>query len=188
MSTAYKARNNEKIHFITITTVHWVDVFTRLNQKITILDSLKYCQKNKGLEIYAYVLMTNHLHLLCKAQEGYELANIMRDFKKHTSKQIIQNINQEPESRREWLLLIFSKSCEQLSRKQGFKVWQDGYHALEALDNAFIYQKLDYIHANPVKDMIVEKPEDYWFSSARNYAALESVLEIELIPQQLKTY
>jgi REP element-mobilizing transposase RayT len=187
MSTKYKVRNNEKAHFITITVVEWIDVFTRLNQKVTILDSLKYCQQQKGLEIYAYVLMPSHLHMLCRAKEGYELANIIRDFKKFTSKKIIQLIKEEPESRQQWLLELFSKACAHLKREQEYKVWQDGYHAEEISSNKFIYQKLNYIHNNPVKDQIVEKPEDYLYSSARNYAELDSLLYVDLIPQKWKT-
>ena len=187
MSTKYKAKHTDKAYFVTITTVNWVDVFTRLNHKTTIIDSLRYCQQQKGLEIYAYVLMPSHLHMICRAKEGFELSNIMRDFKKFTSKKIIQNIQNEPESRREWLLDLFSKACEHLKREQEYKVWQDGYHAEEISSNAFIYQKLNYIHKNPVKDRVVEKPEDYLFSSARNYAELDSLLEIELIPHLLKT-
>ena len=64
MSTKYKATTTEDAYFITITTVGWVDVFTRLNQKYIITDSLKHCQQNKGLEIYAYVIMSSHIHLL----------------------------------------------------------------------------------------------------------------------------
>jgi hypothetical protein len=60
MSTKYKIIDNEKAHFITLTTVDWIDLFTRLNHKMTIIDSLRYCQKNKGLDIFAYVLMPSH--------------------------------------------------------------------------------------------------------------------------------
>jgi REP element-mobilizing transposase RayT len=186
MSSKYKVKDNDKAHFVTITTVGWIDVFTRLNHKITIIDSLSYCQKQKGLEIYAYVLMPSHLHLICRAKEGFELQNIIRDFKKFTSKKIIQSIKEEPESRREWLLELFSKACEHLKREQEFKVWQDGYHAEELFSNKFIYEKINYIHQNPVKDMIVEKAEDYLFSSARNYSGQDAVLEIELMPHELK--
>lgn len=73
--------------------------------------------------------MPSHTHLLCMAKEGCLLSNIMRDFKKFTSKQIIETIINFPESRREWLLDFFNKACEHLKRKQTYKVWQDGYHA-----------------------------------------------------------
>lgn len=181
MSTKYKATTTEEAYFITITTVGWIDVFTRLNQKTNIIKALQYCQESKGLEIYAYSLMSSHLHLLCKGTDGYVLSDIVRDFKKFTSKKIIQTIIDEPESRREWLLDYFKKSCEHLKRNQTYKVWQDGYHAEIVETNWFIKQKVDYIHANPVKDKIVVLPEDYYFSSARNYAGLDNDLDIILL-------
>lgn len=178
MSTKYKATEIGEAYFITITTVGWVDVFTRLNQKYVIIDALQYYQKHKGLEMYGYCLMHSHLHMFCKATGTYKLSEIMRDFKKFTAKKIIRTILDEPESRREWLLEYFKKSCEHLKRNQQYKVWQNGYHAEYIYSNKFIKQKLDYIHQNPVKDKIVLEPEDYYFSSARNYAELESPLEV----------
>ena len=142
---------------------------------------MQYCQENKGLEIYAYCLMTSHIHLLCKATNGFILSDVMRDFKRFTSKKIIQTIIEEPESRREWMLDYFSKASEHLKKKQNYKVWQNGYHAEHIYSNKFILQKLNYIHNNPIKDKIVTQPEDYYFSSARNYAGLDNDLEIVLL-------
>jgi REP element-mobilizing transposase RayT len=181
MSTKYKATELEKAYFITITTVGWVDIFTRLNQKYVIINALKHCQENKGLTIFAYCLMYSHLHLFCRADSTFSLSEIMRDFKKFTSKKIIQSILEEPESRREWLLEHFRKSCEHLSRPQSYKVWQDGYHAEEVFSNRWIKEKINYIHQNPVNEKIVTEPENYYFSSARNYADLESALDIEVV-------
>ena len=161
MSTKYKATTTEDAYFITITTVGWIDIFTRLNQKYNIINSLKHCQENKVLEIYAYCLMHSHLHFLCKATDGFILSDIMRDFKKHTSKQIIKTIIDEPESRREWLLSFFQKACEHLKREQQYKVWQDGYYAEIVETNWFLKQKINYIHNNPLKDEIVTFAEDY---------------------------
>lgn len=188
MSTKYKVRDNDKAHFVTITTVNWVDLFTRLEQKKNIIESLKYCQQNKGLEIFAFVVMPSHIHMMCSARDGFELSSIIRDFKKFTSKNIEQTIKEGKESRREWLLQMFKDACSHLKRDQQYKVWQDGYHAEELSSNRFIYQKLNYIHQNPVADGIVEKPEDYFYSSARNYAELSTVLDVVLIPPQLITY
>jgi REP element-mobilizing transposase RayT len=181
MSTKYKATTTEDCYFITITTVGWIDVFTRLNQKQNIIHALQYCQFYKGLEIYAYCIMTNHMHLMCKATNGFILSDVIRDFKKYTSKKIIQTISNEPESRREWMLDYFKKSCDHLKKEQHYKVWQNGYHAEHIFSNKFIRQKLDYIHFNPVKDKIVALPEDYYFSSARNYAELDNELEVILL-------
>jgi putative transposase len=104
MSDKYKMYEPDKEYFITMTTVGWLYVFTHKNHKMAIVDSLKYCQRNKGLEIYGWVLMHSHLHLICSAAEGFCLSDILRDFKKFTSKKIIGQIKNEPESRREWLL------------------------------------------------------------------------------------
>lgn len=101
MSTKYKAVTTDEAYFITITTVGWVDIFSRLNQKHIITNALKHCQVHKGLEIYAWTLMSSHLHLFCKATGGFILSDVIRDFKKFTSKKIIQTIIEEPESRRE---------------------------------------------------------------------------------------
>jgi REP element-mobilizing transposase RayT len=181
MSTKYKAIMPDTGYFITVTTVGWIDIFTRLEQKYVITKALNYCQQHKGLEIYAYCIMSSHIHMLCKAKEGFLLSHIMRDFKKYTSKKIIETIINSPESRREWLLIHFQKACEHFKRKQNYKVWQDGYHAEVCNSNTFIKQKLDYIHNNPVKDKIVTNPEDYIFSSARNYAELDNELDVVIL-------
>jgi REP element-mobilizing transposase RayT len=153
-------------------------MFLRKKRRYILIDSLKYCQKERGLEIYAYCIMSSHIHLLCKGSESETLASIIRDFKKFTSKKIIQTIIEFPESRREWLLAYFKEACAHLKRTQQYKVWQDGYHAEHVYSNKFIKQKLNYIHQNPVVHKIVSAAEDYVFSSAKNYAELDNELEI----------
>lgn len=177
MSTKYKATSIGEAYFVTCTVVGWIDVFTRPQQKQELINSLRYCQNNRGLEIYAYCIMSNHFHMLCKSEKE-PLSSTMRDFKKFTSKRIIQNIIENNESRREWMLSYFKYSASHLKREQTFKVWQNGYHAVHVYSNKFIKQKIHYIHENPVRQKIVEHPEDYIFSSARNYAGLDNELEI----------
>ncbi|WP_418637457.1 REP-associated tyrosine transposase [Winogradskyella sp.] len=178
MSTKYKATIIGEAYFITITTVGWIDVFTRLKQKYVLIDALKHCQEKRGLEIYSYCIMPSHLHMICRASENETLSEVMRDFKKFTSKEIIKTIIEYPESRREWMLNYFKEACSHLKRKQHYKVWQDGYHAEHVYSNKFIKQKLEYIHQNPVVEKIVANAEDYIFSSARNYADLNSELKV----------
>jgi len=134
------------------------------------------------------VLMQSHLHLICRAAEGYHLLDILRDFKKFTSKKIVQQIEDEPESRREWLLPLLHKYCAYLKREQQYKLWQDGNHAKVIYSNKFLHEKMNYIHQNPVQDMLVQEPQDYLFSSARNYAELPSLLDVILETTQLKPY
>jgi len=188
MSEKYKIHDNSKAYFITMTTVGWVDVFTRKNHKLTIVNSLEYCQKHKGLVIFGWVLMHSHLHLLCKADEGFSLSDILRDFKKFASKEIVRQIQEEPESRREWILPLLKQYCKDLKRQQNYKVWQDGNHPELIYSNKFFYEKLEYIHQNPVEDMLVKEPWEYFFSSARNYAKLPYAIEVVLESQKLVTY
>jgi putative transposase len=98
-SEQYYVQNENETYFITSTIVDWVDVFTRPIYRDIIVDSLKYCQASKGLDIYGWVLMSNHLHAIVEARDGFKLSDILRDFKKFTSKRIIEAIKQEPESR-----------------------------------------------------------------------------------------
>ena len=104
----HKIVNQNGLHFLTMTVVGWLDVFTRQQYRDIVIDSLKYAQKEKGLVVNAYVIMSNHLHLIGYAKEGYQLSNILRDVKKHTAKQIIKDITQNTkESRAEWMLRLF---------------------------------------------------------------------------------
>ncbi len=98
--SGYKIRDQNAIHFITFAVIQWIDVFSRSVYKDIVVESLKYCQQNKGLKIHAWVIMSNHIHLICSTEEPFKLSDVLRDFKKHTSKQIIKSIeNNTKESR-----------------------------------------------------------------------------------------
>lgn len=181
MSEKYKIDDKEGIYFVTLTAVDWVDIFTRRELKVTIIDSLKYCQQNKGLIIYAWCLMHSHLHMIVGTKEGFDLSAILRDMKKHTAKEIIKKVNDEPESRREWMLYRFEYAGKFLKRIKNYKVWQDGNHAKQIITSEFMKQKLDYIHNNPVEEMVVAEPQHYLFSSAMNYAGKKGLIEVELV-------
>lgn len=173
MSEKYKVKDHERAYFMTLTVVAWVDVFTRNNHRIAVVDALRYCQQNKGLEIFVWCLMSNHLHLIARAKEGFTLPETIRDLKKHTAKTIIGQITEEPESRSEWMLQHFAQRASELKRVSNFKFWQDGFRPMELNGNRFIAQKVNYIHQNPVEAYLVQYPEHWMFSSARNYAGLE---------------
>jgi len=181
MSHQYRVRNSEDIYFVTFTIVDWVDVFTRPAYKQLIIDSLAYCQQHKGLELYAYCLMTNHLHLLASAQKPAILSDIIRDFKKHTNKQIIQLMQTENESRKDWILYRFQYHAKYNNRIQDYKVWQDGYHGIACDRTDILIQKLNYIHHNPVTAGIVLEPDHYIYSSAANYAGEKGVIDVILL-------
>ena len=180
-SHQYFIRNQNELYFLTMTVVDWVDVFTRKEHKLKIIDSLRYCQQEKGLKIYGWCLMSNHLHLLAAADDGFKLSDILRDMKKFTSKQIVTAIQFEIESRKEWMLYRYQYAGKFKMNVRDYKFWQDGNHAEECFNYDFAKTKLDYIHQNPVRAMIVEEAEHYLFSSARNYAGLKSLLEVEFL-------
>jgi len=175
-------------YYLTMTVVGWADVFTRPVYKDAIIASLNYCIEKKGLNVYAYVLMTNHLHLLVNSDEPILLKDTIRDFKRHTSKLLIQLIKNEPESRREWLLSLFGIAGVLDTKNKSFKFWQNGNHAIEIYSEKFVWDKINYIHNNPVKAKLVRKPEDWIYSSASNYMDEESVLKVHCLQPRLQTY
>jgi REP element-mobilizing transposase RayT len=188
MSDKYKIHEQEKSYFLTLTVVGWIDVFTRKNHKLAIVNSLKYSQQNKGLEIFAWCLMSSHLHLIVRSAGTELLEDIIRDFKKFTSRKIVSQIIDDPESRREWMLKYFEYSGKHLKAIKNYKFWQSGNHAEIIYSPTFFYNMLDYIHRNPVQEMIVVNPEDYLFSSARNYAGMDALLDIILETPRMITY
>jgi REP element-mobilizing transposase RayT len=169
-------------YFVTFTVVDWVDVFTRIVYKQLIVDNLNYCIANKGLKVWAWCLMSNHLHAVLQANEDYGLSAIIRDYKKFTSKAIVSAINTTPESRKEWMLHRFAVAGKYDSRIMHNKFWQESNHAIffDPLQPQLAKQKINYIHHNPVRAGIVEKPEEYLYSSARDYCGKEGLVKTQL--------
>ena len=181
MGFHYRIYDNEKAYFITITVVEWVELFIRRNHSTAVVESLEYCIKNKGLELFAWCLMPNHLHMIARGKEGHLLSNIVRDFKRHTSKKLADQITNEPESRRRRLIETFRDAALTHPKEIKLKIWQDGYHPVELYSRGFTKQKLNYIHQNPVEQLLVEHPWDYLFSSARDYAGKKGMLDVVLL-------
>ena len=144
-------------YFLTFTIEDWIDVFTRKEHKVIIADSLNYCIENKGLEVFAWCLMPNHLHLVARAKESYRISDIIRDFKKFTAKAILKMIEKEPESRKEWMLYRFRYAGKFDNRIKKYKFWQESNHAILLDQTSLIEQRINYTHENPVRAMIVFK-------------------------------
>ena len=123
MKEGYVIRDQNIPHFITITIVDWIDVFTRKELAEIIVDSLRYCQKEKGLLLYSWCLMPSHLHLIVSAADGKSISDIMRDFKKFTSKKIVQTIQTINESRKEWMLDKFEFAGRWNPKIENYKFW-----------------------------------------------------------------
>ncbi|MBK7879958.1 MAG: transposase [Saprospiraceae bacterium] len=191
MSTKYKFLDPEGIYFVSFATVDWVDVFTRQEYKDIFIDSLKYCQKNKGMIIHAWCLMTNHVHLIFSSNEKGKHSDILRDLKKYTSKKLLESIISNPhESRKEWMLNILSNAGRNNSNNKKFQFWQQDNHPIEIFSPKVISQKLVYLHNNPVEAGIVSLAEQYLYSSASNYCGQSGLIEIEIldVPANLVGY
>ena len=178
MGFKYQIYDQSKAYYLTLTVVRWIDIFTRQKYRDIIIESLKFCQQNKGLNIYSYVIMSNHMHLLVSANND-DLSNLTGDFKRWTSKQIHQVLNNDnEESRKEWMLNLFAFEARKHTRNEDFQFWTHDNHPEEIYSNKFILQKVIYIHNNPVRAGIVDKQEDYKYSSARNYADMEGLIDV----------
>ena len=171
------------IYFLTFTVVQWLDVFSRPSYKNIIVDSLNFCIERKGLVVFAWCLMSSHLHMIASAKDGFKLSEIIRDFKKFTAVSIIQKIKEGPESRRELFLSEFLKAGLKDKRITNYKFWQESNHAIQLMgyETKIIDQKLQYIHQNPVEQGIVAFPEDYLYSSAKDYADDKGLIQVELL-------
>lgn len=177
MDEGYAIRNQTLPHFITATVIDWVDVFSRKVYRDEVINSLDYCIKNKGMVLYGYVIMSNHIHMIIQSEEG-KLSDLIRDFKKFTAKVILSKIQSEPESRREWMLERFELATQSHSRNKKYQFWKYGNHPEEIYTNKFMWSKLDYLHLNPVRAGIVEKASHYTYSSASNYVNDKGLVKI----------
>lgn len=129
-------------------------------------------QNKKGLQIYGWVIMSNHLHMICNCRDGFDLSDTLRDFKKYTSTAIVNAIeNNAGESRKDWLLWLLRQNGE-------IQFWQPGNHPEEIRSADFFRQKLNYIHQNPVRAGIVVKEEEYRYSSATDFYNGKGLLEL----------
>ncbi|MNL30930.1 hypothetical protein D3C87_1526950 [compost metagenome] len=130
--------------------------------------------------LYGYVIMSNHIHLIIQSESG-KLSDLIRDFKKFIAKNILEKIQNGPESRREWMLQRFELATESHQRNKKFQFWQYGNHAEEIYSIEFMWSKLHYVHLNPVRAGLVAKASDYIYSSASNYMSDSGLLEIEKV-------
>ena len=187
MTTGYQIKEQDKLYYLTFQVVYWIDIFTRKRYRDIFIESLKYSQENKGLELFAYVIMSNHVYLIARS-DTENLSQTIGDIKKFTSKKILNSIKEEPESRREWMLFMFERAAKKHKRNTKYQLWTHESHAIHLYSDKFIKERLMYIHNNPVKAGIVENPEDYLYSSARNYASMDAVLDIEILTFTWITY
>ena len=181
MSRKYKFAEKSGAYFIRFATVNWIDVFTRDAYFWCIIESLDYCRKNKGMEIYGYCIMPSHIHLIFRSALN-DLSELIRDFKGFTSKKMLKLIEDNPqESRKEWILWMFERAGKKNSNVTNKQFWQQNNKPIEIWSLKVFEQKLEYIHNNPVESGFTTDPIDWKYSSARNYGNNDhTILEIDV--------
>jgi len=177
MRSRYRITPESNIYFITSSTHLWVPILFNETLFQIILNSLKYCRKNKGLRLHGYVIMINHFHAIISHESYDQIPNIVRDLKRHTAREIKDYLSDLGEfSQLFWVKIFHSKERGQ------HRIWQGGYHPVAITSRAFFDEKLEYIHNNPVKKGFVEQPEHWKYSSARNYLlGDDGLIEIDRI-------
>jgi REP element-mobilizing transposase RayT len=187
MSRKYKFLDSDQLYFVSFAVIEWIDLFIRVEYKDILLKSFEYCIRNKGLELYAYCIMTSHVHMIIGSHKE-PMQNIMRDLKRHTSEVLRKTIEQsKSESRREWMLQMMKEAGTKNSNNRGFQLWRQDNHPIELRDPQKRYKALNYIHYNPVEAGFVEKEEDWLYSSARNYHGLRGWIEVNILDPEIIT-
>jgi REP element-mobilizing transposase RayT len=177
MRSRYKITAENGIYFMTSTIVEWLPVFTNKPYFELIIQSFNYCRNHKGLQLYGYVILENHLHLVAA---GSNLGKIITDFKKFTARTIIDQLELD---RKAWLLNQLAYYKKRYKIKSDYQVWQEGYHPELILTPEMLNQKLEYIHLNPVKRGYVCQAEHWLYSSARNYILGDSsIIALDALP------
>lgn len=176
----YKIRDQHALHFMTFTVVGWIDLFSRKIYRDVLLKNMSYCRQHKGLKLGAYVIMSNHAHIIWQSATG-KLSDTLRDFKSYCTKEFISLIENENESRRDWLLHMFRFHANRTNQNKEFNIWTNDNHPEEIFSQDFLMSKLNYLHENPVRAGIVSKAEDYLYSSASDYANGKGLIEIDFL-------
>lgn len=178
MSRNYKFHNPDGVYFVSFAVVEWLDVFTRNEYKAILVDSLRYCQLKKGMEIFAWCIMSNHMHLIFRSASEQKPELLLGDFKRFSSKAVVKAIASNPqESKKDFLLNRFSEAGNKASNVKRFQFWQHDNKPIELWSNKVIDEKINYIHQNPVEEGLVFRAEDYRYSSAADYAGEKGILE-----------
>ncbi len=181
MGESYQISDQSEAYYMTFQVMGWADVFTRKDYRDIILQSFIHCRKEKGMLLRAYVIMSNHVHVIMQSSQG-DLSGLVRDFKKYTSKQILKAISKNKyKSRRQWLEIIFKYHTKLYERAREVQFWTYENHAVEMNTTDKMQSRLNYIHLNPVRYGLVDKEAEYLYSSARNYYGIKGLIEKDLI-------
>lgn len=141
------------------------------------------------MEIHAWCIMTNHVHLIFRSLDTQKPELLLRDLQRFTSRSAINAIQENPnKSRKEFLLDHFKKEAEKSSNNTKHQFWRHNNKPIDLWSNEVIQQKIDYIDNHPVEEGIVFRPEDYKYSSALDYAGEKGLLGSVCVFQYFRLY
>jgi REP element-mobilizing transposase RayT len=168
----YRFFETEYPYFLTCTVVGWLPVFTRPEAVQIVYDSWRYLQHENGLQIFGYVILENHLHLIASADD---LSTVIQHFKSFTARKLVDLLEC-----RSAATLLHQMRAHKLRHKteSEYQVWQEGSHPEQIQNDEMMWQKLEYVHNNPVARGYVDDPMHWRYSSARNYAGLPGLIEV----------
>lgn len=168
----FRKTDYDKLFMVTLSVVAWVNVFSERNYIDVVLDSLRFCQRERGLDVYGYVIMTNYLCLLTLQRQG-QLGKVLGRFKSYTAKQILKLVEEDStEKRQDWLLHLFRFHAKYKSGYDEYHFWQEDNDPVTCFIYEEAVEKLNYIHQLPVKANYVTQPEHWFYSSAHSQSPL----------------
>lgn len=169
VTTSYRVFTDKHYaYFVTWTTVNWLPLFRESVYRQIILDSLNYLRINKHTQLNAFVVMLSHIHTILWPDDEINLSDVIRDFKRFTSKEISKEAKRQGAAQ----FIKAFESSRLANRAQDisqYQVWQEGSHPEAIFTERFAKQKMDYIHLNPVRAGLAKTAEAWPYSSARTY-------------------
>ena len=147
--------------FFTATIYQWNHLLSDDRHKDIIADSLKFLVTNKRIELNAFVIMSNHIHLIWQPLFGFSPSDIQASFMKYTAQQLKRSLTKNnPQALADFKVNKYDRE---------YQIWKREPLSIELISYDLFKQKLEYLHFNPVKAGLCENPEDYYYSSARFY-------------------
>jgi putative transposase len=183
MALKYRIHDQSELYFVTFTVVNWIDLFIRDSYREIFIDSIKYCQREKGLCVHAWVIMTSHVHMIISTSGTFYLQDTIRDLKRYTSRRIrIELEDNAYESRKEWMLWMFGRAGRKNTNNLDFQLWIQDNHPIQLSTGNMIEQRLEYIHNNPVAAGFVVQADQWKWSSAYDYhCGVQGILDLILL-------
>jgi putative transposase len=182
MSKKYKFSDKQAVYFVTATVVDWIDVFTRNIYRDILLNSFRFCQLNQGLQVHAWVLMPNHFHMICSFINNSNPGLVIKNIKSFTAIKLIDAIiNNQQESRKQWMLDLFEQNGKANKSNYRFQFWKHENHPVLLNNEKMYVQRLNYLHENPVRAGFVTGPQDWLYGSGIDYYTTNGKGLLELV-------